>query len=108
MCGMWPCVWFLGGLVIETGCGLSTHLATFAIVTCRRQRPVWMTSGMLAPTGAFFSENFPSGPVVVEMSGDPETSAVQLSHETPGVNAFTGAFGTYTSTLGSGSVPLGA
>ena len=67
-----------------------------------------MTRGMFAPTGAFFSMNFPSGPVVVEMSGEPETSAVQLSQETPGVNAFTGAFGTYTSTFGSGSTPFGA
>jgi hypothetical protein len=52
--------------------------------------------------------NAPFTAVVVLTSGDPDTVDAQLSQETPGVNAWTGAFGTYTRMFGSGSTWFGA
>jgi len=53
-----------GRRVWSTVSGLSTQGCT-VICTCRRQWPICTTRGMLLPTGAFFSVNLPSGPVVV-------------------------------------------
>ena len=64
------------------------------MTTWRRQRPSWMTSGMLVPTGMFVSVKVPSTPVTALTSGEPEACAPQLSQETPGVKGCTGALGT--------------
>src|SRR5579884_3227876 len=71
--------------------------------TPRRHRPSWMTIGMLLPTGTFVSVNVPSNAVVVDTRGLPETSAAQPPHDGPVAIGESGAFGTYTSTLGTGS-----
>jgi hypothetical protein len=63
---------------------------------------------MFVPTGTFVSVKAPFTPLIALTSGEPDTVDAQLSQETPGVNACTGAFGTYTRTFGSGSVSLGA
>ena len=65
-----------------------------------------MTTGMLLPAGTLVSVNVPSKSVNVETSGLPETSAPQLRHAAPaakGCRALAPSFGTYTSTLGTGS-----
>ena len=49
-------------------------------VNWRRQRPIWMTRGMLFPTGTFESVNVPSNAVYVDVNGLPVTSAEQLGH----------------------------
>ena len=73
---------------------MSLHAATLGIVTWRRQRPSWITSGMFVPTGTFLRVNLPSTPVTALTSGEPEACAPHLSQETPGVKGCTGALGT--------------
>jgi hypothetical protein len=48
-----------------------------------------MTSGMLAPTGTLSRLNFPSGPVRVVTSGEPEAGAPHISQLTPALNGST-------------------
>ena len=75
------------------------------MVNCRRHRPVWMTRGMLVPTGMSVIVKLPLTSVIALTSGDPETLQPQC---TPGGIGCVTALGTYTRTLGSGSVPFGA
>src|SRR5277367_5098033 len=70
-----------------------------------------MTSGMLGPTGMLVSVNVPSNAVVVVTSGLPADAAEAQAHElafTPSTKASGVELGTYTTTSGSGSTPLGA
>ena len=73
---------------------LSWQAVTVGIVTWRRQRPVWMTSGMFEPTGMFVIWKWPEVSVAALTSGEPLTLAEQVSHATPGANAVTVPFGT--------------
>ena len=84
------------------------HWLTVGMTTWRRQRPDWMTSGMLVPTGTLSMWKVPFAAVMVPTSGEPPGAAPGVGQLTPGVNAGTGALGTKTRTFGSGSVPLGA
>src|SRR5260370_20309480 len=69
----------------------------------RRQRPSWMTTGMLLPTGTLVSVKVPSYFVVTVTSGLPETSAPHWLHCTPALKGVRAAFGTYTRTSGTRS-----
>ena len=80
-------VWSAVSTVFEQG-------ATAGIVICRRQRPSWITSGMLVPAGMFSRVKVPSGAVCVSTSGLPETSPPHWLQVTPAGNAWTFAFGT--------------
>ncbi len=71
-----------------------TQAATEGMTTCRRQRPIWITSGMLDPTGTFWSWKLPPASVTALTSGEPEAWAPHCSQATPGVNGATGALGT--------------
>ena len=53
----------------------SVQAATEGMTICRRQRPLWMTSGMLEPTGMFLMLNAPCVSVVALTSGEPEAAA---------------------------------
>ena len=60
---------FTSPVAIEDGiailpCGLSTHCVVLTCTTLRHL-PIWTTSGIFWPTGAFVSENVPSTPVTV-------------------------------------------
>src|SRR5688500_7710086 len=81
-CGMFPSLLLVGSRVPfgpVPGSGVSTHEGRLLIVICRRQRPSWITSGMLLPAGMFASLKVPFAAVVVETSGDPDACAPQLS-----------------------------
>lgn len=74
---------------------MSVQAATFGMTNCRRQRPFWITSGMLAPIGTLVRVNAPFSAVVALTSGEPEKLALQLlSHATPGAKGATAAPGT--------------
>ena len=75
MSGMSPSPLFLGKRVSVAATAVLVHDATLGIFTWRRQRPSWMTSGMLAPTGTFLSVNLPSTPVTALTSGEPDEGA---------------------------------
>jgi hypothetical protein len=72
--GMSPSVRLRGRRVSVVGSALSTHDATLLMVTWRRQRPIWITSGMLAPTGTSRSTKRPSGPVTALTTGEPDVA----------------------------------
>jgi hypothetical protein len=81
--------------------GMWMSPATFAVhcvmlkVTCRLQRPSWMTTGTLLPYGTFVSVKVPSAAVVAAAMGVPVTSALQdAAHWTPCENGCTAVFGT--------------
>ena len=93
MSGMSPSARVRGKRVSSAPSGVSVQGATFGIFTCRRQRPIWITSGMSLPAGAFLSVNLPSGPVSAVTSGAPE-SWPHRSHATPGVKGSTTPLGT--------------
>jgi hypothetical protein len=78
-----------GKVVSAAATDVVTHEATLGTTTWRRHRPTWMTSGMFAPTGTLPSENVPSTAVTVLTRGEPDAVALQLSHDTPGVNGCT-------------------
>jgi hypothetical protein len=87
---------------------LGHDAGTLGMMTCRLHRPDSITSGIFAPTGIFPIVKVPSTLLVVPTIGDPEGGVPTTGQLTPGVNASTAAFGTYTVTFGRGSVPLGA
>jgi hypothetical protein len=68
--------------------------AVVVTVMTRRQRPLWMTMGMLDPTGMFSSTNSPRWLVRVETRGLPLICVSHLSQrgvlpEKPSVSAAT-------------------
>src|SRR5579884_1191417 len=99
--GMSPSLWLRGMRMSPTA--VDAHDFVTSKVTLRRQRPSWMTTGIPLPTGTFGSENVPSKSVLVHTSGLPDTSAPHGLHDTPCLNGVSAAFGTYTSTFGTGS-----
>src|SRR5580700_3725354 len=111
--GMSPSTWVLGnlektsegGLKFDTG--VLTQEVTEGTVSCRRQRPACSTSGKLVPAGTLVNVNVPFAALVVITRGDPVTSDASVSSAGPSTNACTVPLGTYTSTLGIGSTPLG-
>ena len=60
-------VWFLSVSAVDAQAG------TLATVIWRRHLPVWMTSGMFAPDGTFFSEKRPCASVSATAIGWPVT-----------------------------------
>ena len=92
--GMFPSCWLRGRRVSSAGSAIEVQAVTFGIFTSRRQRPIWMTSGMLSPTGTFFRVNFPSGPVSTVISGEPDTGVPHRSQATPAGNGASGLLGT--------------
>jgi hypothetical protein len=90
------------------GSAVLAQAGTLGITNCRRHRPFWITSGTLVVAGMLGIVKVPSYPVTALTSGEPETSAPQLPHETPDANGSTAELGTYTSVFGSGSTPFGA
>src|SRR6187401_973607 len=57
--GMWPSALLRGRCVSDAAIGVSAHAATDGIVTARRHFPIWITSGMLSPTGTCSTEKRP-------------------------------------------------
>ena len=88
ICGMSPSALVRGRRDWSGVSGLSTQ-GSVLIEICRRQRPSWMTTGMLVPTGTLVSVNLPSGPVVAVTSGSPVRSEPHWSQATPRANAVT-------------------
>ena len=105
---MSPWLWFCGITANVGGNAVLVQAVVPGITNCRRHRPETITSGMFAPTGISTSVNLPFTSVIVPTSGDPEGGEPEIGQLTPAGNASTGAFGMYTVTLGSGSVPFGA
>ena len=91
---------------------VSAQAATVLIVTSRRQRPTWMTSGMLLPTGTSALElpsvKCPAVSVLVRTTGEPDSAIAQVSQAGPSVYCASAAFGMKTSTLESGTFPAGS
>jgi len=73
---------------------LSWHFVTVGRMILRRHLPIWMTSGMFVPDGAFMILNLPSGPESAAATGDPEIGESQRSQEAPVGIGPSGAFGT--------------
>ena len=71
MLGMSPSL-CLDGSVSFVATGLSLQAATFGIDVCLRHLPIWMTSGIDAPSGAFGMVNFPVASVTAAAIGSPE------------------------------------
>ena len=92
--GMSPSVAFLGRRV-RTGSlmGVVVQSAIAGIVTCRRQRPSWITSGMSLPVGASWIMKLPSEPVTPKATGSPGSLPSQRSQVTPVASGATGPFG---------------
>ena len=78
---------------------LSWHFVTVGRMILRRHLPIWMTSGMFVPDGAFMILNFPSGPLSAAATGVPEIGESQRSHDAPVGTGPSAVFGTYSSTL---------
>src|SRR4051794_9070405 len=79
--GMSPSALFFASAVLDAGTGVLVQ-PPVTIVNCFRQRPSWMTTGISFTlpaaallTGTLGRRNLPSGPVVVETSGEPVTDA---------------------------------
>src|ERR1700722_1762595 len=89
-------VWQLGMLVSVAATAVFTQAATLGMTICRRQRPFWMTRGMLVPTGMLVRVNDPSTAVAVLTSGEPVTSEPQLQWgtATPSTKGCTAELGT--------------
>ena len=94
MSGMSPSERLRGMRVRDGGRAVVVHAAMLGMVSWRRQRPSWMTSGMSAPTGTLPRVNVPSGAVCVATSGLPVTSPPHWLHCTPAAKGSTGPFGT--------------
>ena len=98
-----------GSVVLVVFTVFIPHEVLTFTVNWRRQRPSWMTIGMLVPTGTFVSVNVPSNAVVVSTRGEPLTSAPHVEHcwacdsVDLAAKGVTVPFGTYTSTFGTGS-----
>ena len=77
----------------SAGSGLSVQAVTLGIVTWRRQRPSWITSGTATPVGTFRSTKWPSGPDTALTSGEPPPTQVWVDltdvsfFDSAGVNA---------------------
>src|SRR5664280_1456309 len=103
-----------GSCVSVVATAVVAHEVTAGTIIRRRQRPSWITSGMLVPAGTLVSVNEPSTPVVVCTRGVPDTSHAQPLEDTPSTNVVTpkgyvvDPLGTYTKAFGRGNVPLGA
>ncbi len=108
MSGMSPSLLLRGRRVSVEPTTVFVHEATLGITTWRRQRPVCMTSGMFAPTGALRMVKAPFTSVMALTSGEPLTLSLHCSQATPAAKGITGAFGMNTRTFGKGSVPFGA
>ena len=59
-------------------CACLAHGATLGIVSCLRHFPIWITSGMLAPSGASMILNSPAGSVSAEATALPVYDGVAL------------------------------
>jgi hypothetical protein len=81
-------VWLRGRRVSSGASTLFTH-GLILTVTSRRQRPVWMTSGIAGPVGGLLRVNLPLTPVTAVMIGLPDWAAPQVSQATGGVNGCT-------------------
>ena len=69
-----PSEWFLGRLMLPAG--LSWHAVTLGTMISLRHLPIWTTSGMFFPAGAFLMVNVPSGAVIASaMGSSPSKSA---------------------------------
>src|SRR5262245_54974390 len=83
MRGMWPSPRLRGRCVSAASTGVSAHAATDGIVTARRHFPIWITSGMLSPTGTCSTEKCPAESVSAAAIGRPEYGDEQVSHVAP-------------------------
>ena len=81
--GMSPSPWLCGMTNVDAGIAVVVHDGMLTL-KMRRQRPSWMTTGMLLPAGTFVSVKVPLNAVVVSTSGLPVTSAPHWLHATPG------------------------
>src|ERR1700754_2616453 len=90
MCGMSPSDLFLG---IRASKVVLVHEAVPGTVSWRRQRPAWMTTGMLLPTGTLIRGKVPSGAVMAHTRGEPDGGWPGTGQETPAVKGLTGALG---------------
>jgi hypothetical protein len=95
-----------GGLKFDTG--VFTHEVSEGTVNCRRHLPACSTSGKLVPAGTFVKVKVPFAALVVNTSGSPVTSEASVSSAGPSMKGCTVSLGTYISTFGVGSTPLGA
>src|SRR6185437_7972372 len=73
-----PSLLFLGRRVSAAGAALSWQAVTVGSTTWRRQRPVWMTRGMLLPTGTFWSWSVPFGAYTMPLTVVVMPAGVQL------------------------------
>ena len=92
--GMWPSLLLRGSRVSAGATGVSVHAATDGMVTARRHLPIWMTSGMLSPTGMCSIEKLPCESVSATAIGRPEYSDEQVSHDAPLAMSASGSLGT--------------
>src|ERR1043165_9591843 len=105
MRGMSPSDCRAGSFRVPSGTGVSAHADTLSSVNWRRHLPIWMTSGTSLPVGGFTSVECPAVSVIADATGDPLTSHAQVA---PALIGSSGALGTYTMALYSGSAPDGA
>ncbi len=95
MRGRLPSAMLLGSRVTcGSVSGLSTHSATVGMVIWRRHLPVWITSGMLSPTGTFSRTKLPSVPLSALTSGSPLKVASQVSQVSVSGTGDSAALGT--------------
>ena len=90
---MFPSLWVFGSLVRDAEIAVLTHNATDGTVICRLHRPIWMTTGMLVPTGGLVRVKLPSEAEVVLTIAMPERDTEQVMHETPGLKTLTESWG---------------
>src|SRR4051794_23758910 len=92
--GMCPSLLLRGRCVSDASMGVSAQAATDGTVTARRHLPIWITSGMLSPTGMCSSEKRPAASVSAAAMGRPEYGDAQVSHDAPDEISASGSFGT--------------
>src|SRR3954467_2312160 len=109
--GRWPSLWLRGSRVASAATAVSAQAGTLSIVTWRRHRPTWITSGMPVPTGTSLalspSVKLPVASVFACTTGAPDSTIAQVSQAGPSVYGASAALGTKISTLGSGTLPAG-
>ena len=86
--GRCPSLWLRGRRVASATTGVSAHAGT-SIVTWRRQRPTWITSGIPLPTGTSAvlspSVKLPIVSVFARTTGAPDSAIAQVSQAGPSV-----------------------
>ena len=92
--GMCPSLRLRGRCVSDASTGVSAHAATDGMVTARRHFPIWITRGMLSPTGTCSTEKRPAESVSAAAIGRPEYGDAHVSHVAPVVMSASGSFGT--------------